>query len=117
LVLIIIFLVLLALSHLVGELFFVLLLLARFNALENIGDVIIPLHAGVGHAEAHLGVFFLVVISSLFGNLHRAVEVLSASIIVALLCQKLAQLHEGASFSLAVLKLGAQLEIPFNKHL
>lgn len=79
--------------------------------------MLVPLGRRVRHAEVDLGCLAQIHVIGLLRNLHRAVEVLGASIEVALLSEDLAELHEGTALALAVLKLARKLKVTLNEHL
>jgi len=55
------------------------------NSLQNIGDMLVPFHGGVGHAEVDLSLLLHVCVFSLFSNFHCTIEVFGGRVEIALL--------------------------------
>jgi hypothetical protein len=86
-------------------------------AFQNVGNMVIPLHAGVGHAETDLCIILHGIVLSFFCNLHSTVEMLCWRIVVTLLRQEFTELHKGTCLTLAILEFRRQLKISLHKHL
>jgi len=79
--------------------------------------VITPILACVRHAVIDFGSLAKVAVFCLFRNFHRAVEVLSSSVEISLLSEDLSKLHEGSTFTLAILEFTGEFKVTLYEHL
>lgn len=87
------------------------------QVIQDVRDVISPLHGSIGHTEVDLSCLFEVSISSLLRDLHSSIEMFCRCVKVALLCEKLTELHVSTGFALAVLEFVGELEVALHEHL